>query len=514
MQPDVSATKSDAGIPADRKRSSILEFLIPPGRPADRRFWPRSLWSRVALIVCVLAVGAYLFFWVKGHWAVLTDTNLQTDDARTALFPFHRYDDGAPLENDPVANEMIGFTPPALRLLYAGLVKSSNLFVAMKVVQAICFSIVLLSGIWLARRRRAGWAAGALLVFLIFHTRGLVGGTIGGMTRGFVVPILTVWTAGVIGGSKRLRYGAVILGALTHPSVMALLLATEGILALRLSRGFWRDVVFRKSLLQYGVLVLLCLCIAIPYSKDQERRVGRPFTVEEAEKEGCLGPGGRARHLPFGDPTSSAAKRFIAIFGVDDDKEDDRPGLSAGKPVPGAFEAFKKLDNTGALLLFAGIFALGVMRLSPIPRAAAALFAATFITYWMARVFAFRMYAPARFFQYGMPFISILIAVAAISQIAPRLRRSSRDLLRVGVVCLLGCCLIAWTGDGIVPRNGVSLDRRHDREMYDFVATLPTTIRVATHPSDGDDLPLFAARATVCGFETLQPWWVDRKSVV
>ena len=39
--------------------------------------------------------------------------------------------------------------------------------------------------------------------------------------------------------------------------------------------------------------------------------------------------------------------------------------------------------------------------------------------------------------------------------------------------------------------------------------TLDKNVRIATHPLDGDNIPYYSGRATMGGFETLQPWFVD-----
>jgi hypothetical protein len=487
----------------------FLLDLVPPGRPAGpwRALFPRSWGARVAFLVLGACFVTYLGSWVRGHAGMLFDPNLQTDDARTALYVFHRYGPERALADDPVAQEMMGFTPPALRALYCVFVKATNLFVAMKLVQGVAFLLILAAGVHLARHRRSGFAAGALLVFFILHTRGLMSGTVGGMTRGFVTPILALWTAGVLSGSERMRYVGVLCGALTHPSVMALLLATEGILALGagLRRRVWP--LARARLSRYLALVALCLLCAVPYSLDQAARVGRTFTFAEAQAEGVLGPKGRARHLPFGDPAPSAVRRFLQIFAADEPKVAGRPGLEMGTPVPEWHAAWVRSEGAGPVIVFALLLCAGLIRVAPLPRAVMALVSASFIMYFVARLVAFRMYAPERIYQYGMPAAALLLTVAVLGHLAPRIGRDRRTAIRCLVAAAIMLLSVAFTGDGIVPRQGVSLDRRGAADLYDFVSELPPSVRIAAHPLDGDDLPLWCGRATVVGFETMQPWW-------
>jgi glycosyltransferase involved in cell wall biosynthesis len=60
-------------------------------------------------------------------------------------------------------------------------------------------------------------------------------------------------------------------------------------------------------------------------------------------------------------------------------------------------------------------------------------------------------------------------------------------------------------GDAVVPRNGMTIDARLTTALFSFIRRLPLDVRTATHPMDDDDIPLFAARANVGAFETLQP---------
>ena len=499
----------EAGAGSNRV-GALCRALLPPGRPfrAPRRLLPEGRFEWLAFGVLLLVFGLYGAAWVRGHWGMLTDPALQTDDARTALYPFHRYAAVPLLEHDAVADEMIGFTPPALRGLYFVAVRASGLHTGIKIVQAVAFLLILLAGAYLIAQRRSGWAAGLLLVFFILHSRGLVGGTVGGMTRGFVVPVLALWIAGVLAGSERMRYGATLVAALTHPSVMALLLATEGILATTAGvRGGGLRLTGRR-LLRFAVLAILCVGMVLPFSLDQSRRVGRTHTFEEAVQEGVLGPSGRAKHLPFGDPTGSAASRFIQPFVIDEKAGATGPDLTMGKPLPAVFEANKRLDNTGALVFVSLLIVLALARLAPMPRAIVAIVAASFIMYLLARLLAFRLYAPERIYQYGMPAAGLMIAVGPLGHLLPRLRRATRATVRNVAAAAVIVLSVAATGDGIVPKNGVSLDRRTGQALYDVVATLPKDVLIASHPNDGDDIPLWCGRSTVCGFETLQPWWV------
>jgi hypothetical protein len=60
------------------------------------------------------------------------------------------------------------------------------------------------------------------------------------------------------------------------------------------------------------------------------------------------------------------------------------------------------------------------------------------------------------------------------------------------------------------PDDGMTIDRRHDGDLYDFIATLPVDARIACHPGDGAGISFWTARATTDHHETLQPWIVEQ----
>ena len=62
-------------------------------------------------------------------------------------------------------------------------------------------------------------------------------------------------------------------------------------------------------------------------------------------------------------------------------------------------------------------------------------------------------------------------------------------------------------GNGVrVPAMGATIDYRNEAPLWDFIRGLPPDTRVASHIMDGDEIPLFTARATNGTAETLQPW--------
>ncbi|MBM4270464.1 MAG: hypothetical protein FJ144_28310, partial [Deltaproteobacteria bacterium] len=69
-----------------------------PKAPALGTLLPRSRLHWASVCVLWLLFLAYVVVWVRGNAEVLLDPMVQADDARTILFPFHRYGEEHALE--------------------------------------------------------------------------------------------------------------------------------------------------------------------------------------------------------------------------------------------------------------------------------------------------------------------------------------------------------------------------------------------------------------------------------
>jgi hypothetical protein len=450
---------------------------------------PRTWWHWSAVIVLWGAFLVYFVSWVHGNAGLLFDPLLQNDDARTGVFPFHRWGPEHALVNDPIANDMLAFVPPFVRLLYRVFVPLTNLFVAVKLVQGVAIAILLAAGWVLLRSRRGGLAVALLLVFMVLHSWFPVNRIAGGFPRSFAFPCFALWIAGAIAGSERARAASVILGAATYPSALSLLFAAEGLFIFR--DGFRKVVLGRLK--RYVVLLVAAFLVALPAMPSKS--AGHLTNLEQAEKEPAFGRAGRLPQLPFPEPTVELSNYLVEPF--------RDPGAAQPKTYAARYRSY---GYAGPVLLIVGLMLLGFTRLTARPHAALAFFAGTTIIYALASAVAFQLYSPERYSHYGMTATSIALVVSAIGLVAVRVRRPRRAAIRgLAVAAFIPLfCLLA--GNGILVKNGMTIDGRQHADLFAFVRTLPVDVRIASHPYDGDDVPLWTGRAMMGGYETLQPW--------
>ncbi len=487
---------------------SVASWLPPRGHAVPwRALRPRSRlhWVSCGLLWAILAV--YAATWIGAHDGYLFDPRLQNDDARTSLFPFHRYGPEATLTDDPIANDVLVRLPPVTWLSYRVLTPLVGLHAASKVMQLVCLAIVGLAAGVLVRGRRGGLACGLLLVFFMLHTPFVVNRIGGGHPRGFAFPLMALWIAGVTTGSHRWRFGAVVATALTYAPAMLILLTAEGMFMLAGLRASRRHVLVGR-IKRLALLSAVCAACLTPHT-IATMRYGPTHTLEQARQDPVFVHSPR-RVLPF-EPPVTVGTRYLG-----------HPFRANGSgPVAPLLESYDRLGVVGSLLVIAGLAGVVIARRAPLPAAALALLAAAALAYIAARLLAFRLYSPARYLSYGTVAASVALVVSVVGMLWPTLRPRRLRAIRRNFAAVAAITL-SWlvTGDGMirpgtrardgaVNHNGMSIDERQHAPLYAFIRTLPADSRIALHPRDGAGITYWTGRATTEHLETLTPWWVE-----
>jgi hypothetical protein len=495
----VAESAAPREAPWRRALAFVKSLDVLPTRPrpiAWRALGPKSAAGWIGALLLWAVFGWFAVDWLAHHRALLFDTRLENDDVRTSLIPFHAYGPEKALAHDPIANEMRAYVMPGIWILYRVLTPIAGIFVAPKVVQFVCIGVAIAAAVVLVRSRRAGLAPALLMLFLLMRTPYVVNRLAGGFGRSFVFPIFALWLAGAIARNERARFAAAVLGALVQPNAVATVLGAEGVLMVLEIIGKRRAVVVRR-IKRFAFVLAACVVAVVPYMASQAR-VGHVHTLAEAERNPAFSARGRQRELPFPDPAPTFGAHILAPLAV-----------VGTRPLPAATQLYEKHGSTYAVLVVVLLMVACASRLAPSARPALALFASTVVLYVLARVLAFRLYSPERYYSFGLPMATMALAVLALGMLGGRMRKKWRPLVRNGAAAVFMATLVAFAGNGAVPHNGLTIDQRPFAALYAFVKTLPVDARIACHPWDGDDVPWWAGRATTGGFETIQVWLVE-----
>jgi hypothetical protein len=460
------------------------------------RHYRRLDWLQLASAVLVTAVFVLWFRdWYHGNVPALWDPKIQPDDARTAIFPFHRYEAGAPLSTDPIATEMLEYQPYGYRLIFRLCVPLVGVLFTTKIVQALLFGLIAYAGVVLVRSPRAGLGAGLLLIFFFFHDQYVQNRVLGGLPRGFGFPLATLWLAGAIAERANVRRAAALLAALTYPTALAMVLAAEGLFVVR-RLGFPSFRTAWRRLRHYALLVLACGVLLAPAVVVGMSQGGPIHTLEQAKREPAFQ--GRLRVLPFGDPGKEFGMVLSEVY------SHYREGDS---PFPNFKSHVDEYEHEVGVTMLALFLILPLMGWSMGLGSVARFLAANLVLYALSRFFAFRLYSPERFYSVGMRSVALALAASSLGLVGPGLPTHWRSIARNLTSAVALAFVWFAIGNGVrVPAMGATIDYRNEAPLWDFIRGLPPDTRVASHIMDGDEIPLFTARATNGTAETLQPW--------
>ncbi|MHC4964564.1 MAG: hypothetical protein ACYTGE_06625 [Planctomycetota bacterium] len=470
--------------------------LVPHGRPPAgwRTLRPRGTGHWISCAILWAALATYVAFWVHAHADYLFNPLVQQGDARI-LFPFHQHADADLFRHDPIAQELTSYLTPGVAVLYRILTPLTGLYLASKIVQLVCLAILLWAGWLLVKSRRAGLAAGVLLVFLMLHTPVVPYRIAGGLPRSFAFPLFALWSAGALSRSERVRFSAAVIAAFTYLPATALILAAEGVhgvLSARLSR--WAILPWLR---RYALLVLACGAVGLAAAPGHD--AGPIHTLAQARDNPAFGMDGRLKILPFPEPVPAAAWAVAAAY------------LPVGDSVlPVLARVPEALGSTSGLAVLTALMILVALRLTGPPRAALAFLCGSVVLYAAARLLAFRLYSPIRFTDYGLPAAGMFLGVAALGLLAGGLRpRPARATVRNVAAAGFIAAICLFNGDGLMPNAALSADGREHQGLHAFIRGLPADARIACHPLDADDVAYWGQRSATDGHEMITIWLTE-----
>ncbi len=137
------------------------------------------------------------------------------------------------------------------------------------------------------------------------------------------------------------------------------------------------------------------------------------------------------------------------------------------------------------------------------PRELLYLLVASGIMYELADLVFLQLWLPARYIQYSLPVIAIVIVSLAMGRIIAKITRPRLKTLASGVV--IGVLLLHFN----INRNAGMDNQSDKKDFFEYLGTLPKNVLIAAYPSLADYIPTFSKRKVFLNYELSQPY-VDK----
>jgi len=466
---------------------------VPRIRSLAPRLAQHRAWLPWLVVVSLLALfhGGPLV----EHVRTSLDPFCFADDVRVLIHPLYRVEDGSLFPRDPMADYYLASLPDGYHLFYRLFGPLIGVAALSKALPYALFvtTLVLLA---VAAHRFGGIAAAFGTLSLALGSAFVLGRAVGGLPRGFAMPLVAGGAACLVFGRARALAALTVVAAGFYP-VVALLLGTSlsGLLLLPPSRrGCTAAWSVRRRLLLLAGTAVLAVAFVVP-SARRLSGYGPPVTPAAWHRYPEAGPGGRFQDVdrpPFmALPKAALPPLESALVGAE---------------VPLLRLTDARRSAAWLCPLLAVLAAVGWIvqaRRRPEALRLSLLAASAVLCHTASLVLEPRLFLPERHLAYAVPVMALLAVPATLGALVTAERRSLRALPFVFValvLALLGAHGSGWTGISVrVPPA--------DRPLYAAVARLPPGAVIAGFPDETtDSIPYLSRRTAFVTRETHMPF--------
>ena len=469
-------------------------------RSVDEQHWPLVKFAIVIVALTILFVPA-----LAKHAANASDELRFNDDSRMQIWPFLRYHDPALFQDDALAQYHLDCMPVGYKLLYRGWALIADPRVLSKLLPYLLLPVVLL-GTGIAARRLGGSVAGWGAVALCLASSFFLARMAGGLPRAFGFPVIAAATAALAWGRPWMLAAITLVGAAFYPiaGLLSGICLAGWLLALpRADRAEARDWSLGRRLAVVSATALVSAVLLLPGLRGSAAW-GPLIHPDEIASYPEAGPGGRfirRDHPPYRSFTTEASFLVKQVL------------VGGGGAWPGITRWMRGDGPAPPLrlrLLLWTVVAAGLAGTTVLAtRESAArrlllLAAAGVVGYLAALTVAPALYIPARYADYTVPLLAIVLIPAgacALGSIAAR--RWPRPWVKPATsVAFIALCVLGLgtRGDS---EAGLNVRINPQQRIYAYLASLPPDAMIAGWPAGlMDNVPYVCQRRILLSFET------------
>jgi hypothetical protein len=454
----------------------------------------------IGAVILVMALSTSVF--LVGNYDIFSNHYLINDDVRQQLFWMERWQDPELFQNDFLANYSEAYVPVGVRTIYrfASLWFDPLLF--SKILTAILF--VVTAALWFVWGRLFGDNLTAFIVVLVYFLfTGFQAQMAGGLSRGFVFPLLIAYLYFISRGDIFKGGVVVLVQSFFNPYVFLLCLLTQVLfVSLEIApRVFPKTFATTEPISDLGKFIRRLLVLNIPVI------IGVVFTVFNilwyqsnlGHLISCSEMVGKSEYTEFGRyqlyPTPSFFYELI------------RPWeFNLSFPYWGPVAGWIMALATIGIFVYAGLNYQPVVNWKGL-RGLFLIIPVSLFLYVVARLFLVKLFVPRRYLFYTLNIIYCIGFAVAIRIILEKIELSRTKM------CLILLALLVFAS--FKGRHIELFDYSHGQSLYKFLQTTPKNTLIAGWPELMDNVMTFGNRRAFVTYELshtwVEPYWSEVK---
>ena len=454
----------------------------------------------IGAVILVMALSTSVF--LVGNYDIFSNHYLINDDVRQQLFWMERWQDPELFQNDFLANYSEAYVPVGVRTIYrfASLWFDPLLF--SKILTAILF--VVTAALWFVWGRLFGDNLTAFIVVLVYFLfTGFQAQMAGGLSRGFVFPLLIAYLYFISRGDIFKGGVVVLVQSFFNPYVFLLCLLTQVLfVSLEIApRVFPKTFATTEPISDLGKFIRRLLVLNIPVI------IGVVFTVFNilwyqsnlGHLISCSEMVGKSEYTEFGRyqlyPTPSFFYELI------------RPWeFNLSFPYWGPVAGWIMALATIGIFVYAGLNYQPVVNWKGL-RGLFLIIPVSLFLYVVASLFLVKLFVPRRYLFYTLNIIYCIGFAVAIRIILEKIELSRTKM------CLILLALLVFAS--FKGRHIELFDYSHGQSLYKFLQTTPKNTLIAGWPELMDNVMTFGNRRAFVTYELshtwVEPYWSEVK---
>ncbi len=454
----------------------------------------------IGAVILVMALSTSVF--LVGNYDIFSNHYLINDDVRQQLFWMERWQDPELFQNDFLANYSEAYVPVGVRTIYrfASLWFDPLLF--SKILTAILF--VVTAALWFVWGRLFGDNLTALIVVLVYFLfTGFQAQMAGGLSRGFVFPLLIAYLYFISRGDIFKGGVVVLVQSFFNPYVFLLCLLTQVLfVSLEIApRVFPKTFATTEPISDLGKFIRRLLVLNIPVI------IGVVFTVfnilwYQSNLGHLISSSemvGKSEYTEFGRyqlyPTPSFFYELIRPW-------EFNLSFPYWGPIAGWMMALAAIG----IFVYAGLNYQPVVKWKGL-RGLILIIPVSLLLYVVARLFLVKLFVPRRYLFYTLNIIYCIGFAVAIRIILEKIELSRTKM------CLILLALLVFAS--FKGRHIELFDYSHGQSLYKFLQTTPKNTLIAGWPELMDNVMTFGNRRAFVTYELshtwVEPYWSEVK---
>ena len=454
----------------------------------------------IGAVILVMALSTSVF--LVGNYDIFSNHYLINDDVRQQLFWMERWQDPELFQNDFLANYSEAYVPVGVRTIYrfASLWFDPLLF--SKILTAILF--VVTAALWFVWGRLFGDNLTALIVVLVYFLfTGFQAQMAGGLSRGFVFPLLIAYLYFISRGDIFKGGVVVLVQSFFNPYVFLLCLLTQVLfVSLEIApRVFPKTFATTEPISDLGKFIRRLLVLNIPVI------IGVVFTVfnilwYQSNLGHLISSSemvGKSEYTEFGRyqlyPTPSFFYELIRPW-------EFNLSFPYWGPIAGWIMALAAIG----IFVYAGLNYQPVVKWKGL-RGLILIIPVSLLLYVVARLFLVKLFVPRRYLFYTLNIIYCIGFAVAIRIIFEKIELSRTKM------CLILLALLVFAS--FKGRHIELFDYSHGQSLYKFLQTTPKNTLIAGWPELMDNVMTFGNRRAFVTYELshtwVEPYWSEVK---